>query len=380
MLYRPFPKCGAHISRISFGTMRWPSDEICHRIVNRGLDLGLNYADCSTGYIGGKSQVWVGHAIGNRRQEIFVSSKCQFSKAPTADAVRATIEQSLRDMGLDYFDFYQLWGLSTPEVFQQAFAKGGYVEGVRQAQRDGLVRYGLGFTFHGDETLFRTTVDSGEFVAATLSYNLMNRKEEANIAYAAARGMGVIIMNPLAGGILGMAGDKSLDFLRGNSLGPCHGAMRFLHANPAIATSIVGFRSEAEVDQAVATLQGAETLTESWRQEQMRLMDAVKLIEGNFCTACGYCKECPAKFNPSSFMQTMRDYERYGVAPELLTEWIRSRYAHLDIVADIAKCTECGRCEIQCPQHLSIVAQIRKGKQALGVPVKQGTTPVFPHS
>jgi predicted aldo/keto reductase-like oxidoreductase len=367
MLYRSFPQCGSSISRVSFGTMRWPSEEVCHRVINHGLDRGLNYADCSTGYVNGRSQVWVARAIAKRRNEILVSSKTSFAQAPAADQARARIEQSLRDAGLDYFDFYQLWGLSDPEVLQAALARGGFVEGVRKAQRDGLIRIGLGFTFHGSGALFRAAIDTGEFVAATVSYNLMNRKEEDNIAYAAGRGVGIVVMNPLAGGILGLAGDPSLDFLRGGAAGPCPGALRFLHANPAITTAIVGFRAVPEVDQAVASLDGADRLTEDGRQDQMRRMDAVKLIEGQFCTGCGYCKECPAGFQPSVYMQHMRDFVRYGVAPERLTEWIHSRYAHQDIVAELGKCTECGRCEKECPQHLPIVEQIRKGKLALGV-------------
>lgn len=367
MLYRPFPACGANISRIAFGAMRWPSEDVCHQVMNHGLDLGLNYVDCSTGYVNGQSQIWVARAIARRRREILFSSKSSFAKAPDADTVRATIEKSLQETGLSYFDFYQLWGLSDADTLKAALAKGGFVEGVRKAQQEGLVRAGLGFTFHGSEELFRAAVDSGEFVAATVSYNLMNRKEENNIAYAAARGVGIVIMNPLAGGILALAGDPSLHFLCAPGTGPYHGALRFLHANPGITTGIVGFRAVAEVDQAVASLQGAERLTEQGRQETIRQMDAVKLIEGQFCTGCGYCKECPSGFNPPRYMQNMRDFARYGVPPERLQEWIHSRYAHQNIVAELAKCTACGRCEQQCPQHLPIMEEIRKGKQALGV-------------
>ena len=248
MLYRTLPKCNTKISAISFGTMRWPSEEACHQIMNHGLDLGLNYADCSTGYVSGKSQPWVARAIAKRRSQILISSKTGFAQAPTADEVRAKIEASLKDCGLDYFDFYQIWGLSSLETLTAALAQGGFVEGVRKAQQEGLIRVGLGFTLHGDEALFRAAIDSGEFVAATVSYNLMNRKEEANIAYAAQHGVGIVIMNPLAGGILALAGDPSLDFLRTGEAGPNHGALRFLHANPAISAAIVGFRSTEEVD------------------------------------------------------------------------------------------------------------------------------------
>ena len=322
--------------------------------------------DASTGYVGGRSQGWTGRAVRGRRSEIHISSKCCFGKAPAADEVRAAIDKSLKDMGIDFFDYYQLWGLSEMPVLRAALAKGGFVEGVRKAQADGLIRIGLGFTFHGPEDVFHAAIDSGEFLAATVSYNVMNRKEEANIAYAGSRGVGIIIMNPLAGGILGLAGDDSLAFLRGGGMGPCYGALRFLHANPNITSGIVGFRAVEEVDQAVGSLRGARRLGEDFRKDLMRQMDAVKLLEGQFCTGCGYCKDCPHGFDPPRYMQAMRDFVRYGVAETRLKEWIHSRYAHQDPVQHLALCAECGECEKKCPQHLAIIEQIRRGKEVMG--------------
>ncbi len=242
MLYHVMGKSGLKISAISFGAMRWPSEEDCCKVMDHGLDLGLNYVDTSTGYEGGNCEPWTGKAVRKRRSEIYFSAKGHWDAAPSGDQVRKTLEESLKKTGLDYFDFYQVWGLQRQEVLDKILAKGGTVDGVRKAMADGIVKYGLGFTFHGTPEVFRSAIDSGEFLCATVSYNLMNRKEEDNIAYAAARGVGTIVMNPLAGGILGLAGDRSLDFLRdGSRTGPAWGALRFLLANRNITTSIVGF-------------------------------------------------------------------------------------------------------------------------------------------
>jgi predicted aldo/keto reductase-like oxidoreductase len=365
MLCNAMGSSGVKISAISFGAMRWPSEEACHAIMNRGLDLGLNYVDTSTGYVGGQSEKWTARAIKDRREEICFSAKSSFGEAPSADEVREAIDRSLQATGLDYFDFYQMWGLQTTEVLQQALAKGGTVEGVRKAQKEGLIRHGLGFTFHGPAETFRAAIDTGEFLCATVSYNLMNRKEEEQIAYAGAHGVGVIIMNPLAGGVLALAGHPALDFLRDGDGGPGCGALRFLLANKNITTSIVGFRAVEEVDQAVLALDGARTLDERYRQGLIEKMDAVKLLEGEFCTGCGYCKECPNGVNPQKLMQAMRDFAVYGVEEGRLDEWIWSKYPHQDPVEQLALCTECGECEEKCPQHLEIVEQVSKARAAL---------------
>lgn len=365
MLYRTLGKTGIAISAVSFGSMRWPSEEECERIVARGVAHGLNYVDTSTGYCGGRSEVWTGRAAARWRARIFVSNKTRYGAAPRADDVRRAIDQSLQAMGLDYLDFYQLWGLETMEVLRAALQKGGFVDGVRQAQRDGVVRHGLGFTFHGTPEIFRAAVDTGEFVSATVSYNLLNRREAENVAYAASRGLGVIVMNPLAGGVLALAGLSALSFLRSARSGQEWGALRFLAAHPGITTSIVGYRAAAEVDQAAAAMKGAGRLGDAYRTRLVRQMENVRLLEGTFCTGCGYCKECPSGVNVPKYMQTMRDFEVYGVARERLAEWIWSKYAHSDPVRQLAACTACGRCESKCPQHLEIVAAIRRGREAL---------------
>ncbi len=258
-------------------------------------------------------------------------------------------------------------GLGKVETVEAAAAKGGTLEGVGKAVDDGLIRHGVGFTFHGPEEAFRAAIDTGRFCAATVSYNLMNRKEEANIAYAGQRGVGVVIMNPNAGGVLALAGTGALDFLRDGELGPACGAQRFLLANPNITTSIVGFRAASEVEQAAAAVDGAGELDEAYRRSLIEQMEAVQLTEGDFCTGCEYCKECPNGFDPTKWMTVMRDFVIYDVGEAKLRDWIHSKYAHQDVVAELSKCTECGECEDKCPQKLKITDEIRRGKAVLGV-------------
>jgi len=385
MIYRKLGGSGVEISAISFGAMRWPSAEACRDVINRGIDAGMNYVDTSTGYCNGRSEEWTAEAVRPRRHEIYVSDKTGFGKAAKADEVRQAIDGSLARMGLEYFDFWQLWGLQRQETLDDALGKGGWLAGVRKAQKEGLVRHGAGFTFHGPPELFRAAVDCGEFVSATVSYNLMKRTEEEQIKYAGEHGVGIIIMNPLAGGVLGLAGHPALNFLRGGDAGSppaggqvagrkedgqgaaSYGALRFLLANKNITAAIVGFRAAAEVDQNLKALEGADKLDEPFRRGLMAAMDSAKLLEGDFCTGCGYCKECPSGVNPHRFMPAMRDFAVYGVEAGRLEDWLWSQYPHSSVTDDLSKCIECGQCETKCPQHLKIIENIRKGKKALGM-------------
>jgi uncharacterized protein len=305
VIYNELGKSGIQVSALSFGSMRWQSERVCHEVIHRGIDLGMNYLDTSTGYVGGQSEKWCGSAVRDRRDEVYFSSKSHWARAPSAGDVRRAIEGSLRKTGLKYFDFYQIWGLQQMGALEKALARGGTVEGVRRAQAEGLIRYGLGFTFHGNAPLFKAAVDTGEFVCATVSYNLTKRRQEELLDYAAAHGAGVVIMNPLAGGLLARK-DPSLGFLCEQESGPWYGALRYLIANKSISTSIVGYRSAQEVDLNVRALQDAETLDDAYRRDLVAKMAATKLPNERFCTGCGYCMDCPNGFDPTKLMQAMR--------------------------------------------------------------------------
>lgn len=367
MIYRKLKKADVEISIASFGSMRWDSEEACYEVMNRGMDLGMNYVDTSSGYIGGQSLVWTGRAVRDRRSEILFACKSDWASAPSEDEVRKSIESALEQAGLDYFDFYQLWGLMQMDVLEGALRKGGTIDGIHKAMGDGLVKHGPGFTFHGPPEVFRAAVDSDAFLCATVSYNLMNRKDEELLNYAAERGVGTVIMNPLAGGVLGMGKTEKLNFLHADGSGAWYGALRFLFANRSITTAILGMSTPDQVEQNLSALEGAEALDEEYRLDLARQMDAVEFVEGQFCTQCGYCKVCEEGFETPRLMGAMRDYVMYGVQGEDLLSWLRAKYVHRVPEDEFAKCVECGKCQEKCPQELPIVDEIRKAKALFGV-------------
>jgi predicted aldo/keto reductase-like oxidoreductase len=368
MLYRKLGRTDIRISALSFGTMRWTSAESCYETVQRGIDAGMNYFDTSTGYVAGQSEVWTGRAVRGRRSEILFSSKIQYGRAPNETAVRAAIEASLRRTGLDYFDFYQLWGLGSMDMLKAALKPGGFADGVRRAMKDGLVRMGCGFTFHGTPDVFRAAVDSGEFLCATVSYNAMNRAEEENVRYAEQKGVGIFVMNPLGGGVLAMAGDKKYDFLKGPGGSPAYGALRFLLANSGVTAALLGLSRPEQVDTDLEALRGTAELNEAWRDGLATLIDGIRLTDPGFCTGCRYCEICDNGFSPSKLMQTIRNAKLYSVVPENMKQWVYAAYTHDRMPEEqLADCTECGKCQEKCPQKLKIVGEIQGMKRLFSV-------------
>lgn len=366
MIYRKLKKADIDISIESFGAMRWDSEEACYETMNKGMDLGMNYVDTSTGYIGGQSLEWTGRAVKHRRSDILFSCKSDWASAPSKDEVRKSIDGALKQAGLDYFDFYQIWGLGEMDVVKSALKKGGMVDGIHKAMDDGVVKHGTGFTFHGEPDVFKAAVDTGAFLCATVSYNVMNRSAEDLVEYAESNGMAAIVMNPLAGGILGMGQADQLKFLHGDGSGAWYGALRFLFANKHITTAILGMSIPDQVEKNVSVLEGVNELDENYRQDLAARMDAVKLVEGNFCTECGYCKVCEHGFDPSKLMAAMRDHAMYGVQNDELKSWLTAKYVHTVPENEFAKCVACGECQEKCPQGLPIVDEIRKAQSLFG--------------
>ena len=365
MKYRKLGSSGIDISMVSFGTMRWQTEQAAYEIINKGIDLGMNYLDTSTGYVDGKSLVWSGKAVQQRRDEVYFSCKSDWASAPKADHVRRSVESSLEKAGLDYFDFYQVWGLQQMSALESALAPGGMIEGLRKAQDDGLIRTGIGFTFHGDGPLFKAAVDTGEFLCATVSYNIIKRQEEELIRYAHEKGVGIFCMNPLAGGVLGKPEDESLAFLHEDGDGPWQGALRFLWANPGITAGLLGFTDLSQVEADIATLENIESLGDDYRKALVDRLAEVRLPKGAFCTGCGYCHDCPNGFDPTEFMQIMRDFDISGMAADKLGQYLRNRYIGRDVAEWLDECIGCGICEDNCPQHLGIIAQIERARAAV---------------
>ncbi|MFP4522822.1 MAG: aldo/keto reductase, partial [Fibrobacterota bacterium] len=310
----------------------------------------------------GKSEIWMANAIRKRRDEVYLSTKSNWRKGPSEDDVRKAIDKSLSKTGLDYFDFYQVWNLETMEILNDVTKKGGTWDGIKKAMDEGLIRHGLGFTFHGTPDVFKAAVDTGIFVSATVSYNLMDRREEELIKYAGERDTGIIIMNPLAGGQLGFARNKALSFLaKDGGSSPVYGSIRFLAANKNISSAIMGVSVPGHVDEDVKALEGADELTEEYRNSLIEAADGLNLSKEGLCTGCRYCDEsCPEGLKPSVLMQALRDFKIYEMSDENLSGRLINKGVGQD---QVSPCTACGNCDENCPQRLNVSKEMDSAKR-----------------
>lgn len=367
MQYRLVGDSGVEVSALGIGTMRFKSRENAAEMIERELELGLTYFDIGSAYsfrsFDDNAETWVGAAIaGKERSKMVLSAKAQPRPGEprveaglgisTRDQMWQCIENSLKRVGTDRFDFYQLWDMSAPEHFGAAcVGADSPLTAMREARDQGLVGH-LGFTTHGGpEMVIEWLKQVPDFRSITVYYNFNDRHPEQAIEYARENGVGVAIMGPLRGGLL--AGESGvfaehLPELAGLPVQEI--ALRFLLSSPAVSTVLSGMNEIAHLEQNAAVASLETPMTPEQRQ---RFIEAFREFSGGeaFCTACNYCAgKCPEGL-PVSHLMTL--WQLGGL--------LRLRTMTGQIVAlkgneaqHPSKCTACATCVEACPQDLPI--------------------------
>jgi aryl-alcohol dehydrogenase-like predicted oxidoreductase len=200
---RPLGKTGLRVSRIGYGAMELagapkarPLDERdAIRIINRVVDLGINYIDTSIDY--GLSERLIGKALEHRRGDVFLASKCACQVGVedvghggekhtyTGENVTAGIEQSLRRLRTDHLDVVQVHGNPT----RRELDEGGVIDALLKLQRQGAVRH-LGISSR--LPLLAEFVDVDYFTLVQVPYSALQRQNEDVIAALSRAGKAVV--------------------------------------------------------------------------------------------------------------------------------------------------------------------------------------------
>ncbi|MGQ9586587.1 MAG: aldo/keto reductase [Anaerolineae bacterium] len=267
MEYRRLGRSGIKVSAVGIGANQIGGKvdlEMTRRILDRALDLGVNFIDTATTYTGGKSEEFLGEALKGRRDEFLVATKVGWpSPTDGPNEGRASrhfimqrVELSLRRLQTDHIDLYQIhhWDADTPlEETMRA---------LDDLVRAGKVRY-LGASNFAAWQLCRAN-DLAEmmhltpFVSIQPHYNMMQREiEKELVPYARAFDIGILPYRPLAGGFL--TGKYAPGYIPPGSRGEFHEHVRsyFTERNFAIVEKLKAFAAErgrSMVELAVAWL------------------------------------------------------------------------------------------------------------------------------
>jgi len=220
------------------------------RTIRRAIALGVTYVDSAPGYGGGRSEELVGQALRGRRDGVVVATKVT---GDDADAVRRSVDASLRRLDVDTVDILQYHGgWYTDEQVARMVAADGALAGMQRARADGLVRF-LGFTTEGANGLASTLLATDAFDVIQVCYNLLfqhpyDPSRRAGLMYeAASRDVGIVTMRSLTSGTfqrwLGL-----LDPTLAQRANVSAALLQFVLSNPLVGVALVGMRTPAEAE------------------------------------------------------------------------------------------------------------------------------------
>ncbi|MGD8237746.1 MAG: aldo/keto reductase [Armatimonadota bacterium] len=319
------------------------------KIVHRALDLGVNFLDTARGYR--DSEAKMGAVMRTRRDECFLATK---SAQRTREAAYEELTVSLKELQTDKVDLWQLHDISTPRRFEEALGAGGSLEAAQQARDEGKCDF-IGVTSHSVSVL-EQLIESGEFDTIMCVYNLaITDTKDLVMPLAKERGVGVIVMKPLSGGIF-----FRTDGGDGAPAVTAEPAWNFVLMNPNVDVALAGARWLKDIEQAVRCAKRSTPLTGS---EIERHTAKARAIGEDVCRDCRYCEICPEDIPIPAMMQLA---DRGRAFPY---EWpkYREEYAAFRPPADA--CTECGACEESCPFDLPIVQRLKQIHERLTRPV-----------
>ena len=373
MIYRELGNTGLKVSQLGFGAMRLPmvgegpaayiDREKAIPIIHRALEAGVNYIDTAVFYSNNDSQRAVGDAIAlwGRREQLVISTKNHYFGEDEREWWK-NLEQSLVRLRVSYIDLYNFHGLSW-KGYQENVVGRGMGKWMEKAHKQGIIRH-ICNSFHDNNDALRKIVDTGFTASVTVQYNMLDRQLEDGIAYARSKGVGVVVMGPVAGGRLGATSDVLARLVPGVTHVP-ELALRFVLSNPNVTVALSGMSSLEQVEQNVATAASEVTLSDQENAAIREHLERLKAVADSFCTGCRYCLPCPQEVNIPSIFDKYNWGRAYG-----LWDPARAGYENISKVSwepgkRADACIECGACEKKCPQHLPIMKQLKEAHEAL---------------
>ncbi len=163
-------------------------------VINKAIDLGVNYIDTASSYGKGKSEQHIGPVMKHRRHEVYLATK---THDRSYDGSMRLLEQSLERLQTDHLDCWQLHNVQTKEHTDKIFAKDGAIKALEKARDEGIVRF-LGITGHYDPFILIEAINHYPFDTILMAFNAADKHQYSFIEHllpvALEKKMGIIGM------------------------------------------------------------------------------------------------------------------------------------------------------------------------------------------
>jgi aryl-alcohol dehydrogenase-like predicted oxidoreductase len=202
---RPLGRSGVQVSALvlgghHLGDLKTVDEAI--RLVHEAVDAGITFFDNCWEYWKGRAEDWLGRALQGRRDQAFLMTKvCTHGRG--ADLALRMLDESLRRLQTDHLDLWQVHGVCFDNDPELAYARGGVLEALDRAKRQGKTRF-VGFTGHKDPAIHLDMIRRGyPFDAVQMPLNCLDATfrsfEEQVLPEVTRRGIAALGMKPMGG-------------------------------------------------------------------------------------------------------------------------------------------------------------------------------------
>ena len=372
MKYRKIEKNGDELSILGYGCMRYPKKngfidyKRTEKQIMTAIENGVNYFD--TAYLYPGSEETLGKILKNNdvRQKVKIADKMPALTAKNREKMDEIFEKQLERLQTDYIDYYMIHNLITFEDWER-LKKNGILEFVDDEKKKGRI-INFGFSFHGNLHNFKKIIDDYDWEFTMIQYNYVDENYQAGtegLEYASSKNVGVIVMEPLRGGML-------VDKLPNNAKklietfnikgSPGEWALRWVWNHSDVKVVLSGMNREKDIEENIKIASTALPNSLSLAEKEM-----LEKVKGEFkskikvdCTNCAYCMPCPHGVDIPTCFSSYNDKSIFG--------GFKSLGMYVFATGDESgafKCTGCGVCEKKCPQNIAIVDELKNVSKSM---------------
>lgn len=374
MLYRKMPRSEDELSILGFGCMRLPLLDDGRIDIKRAIkqirvsiDAGVNYLDTAWPYHAGESEKIVGLALADGyREKVRIATKLPTWMINSREDMDFYLNAQLEKLAVKQIDYYLVHALNGTNWLK--LQNLGVMEFLTSALADGRIRK-TGFSFHGELRDFKTIVDSYSWDMCQIQYNYLDQEYQAGtegLKYAAAKELGVVVMEPLRGGNLSLpdppAAIAGIWQQAEKNRTPVEWALRWLWNQPEVTVILSGMNDETHIQENLAIADEAEI--DSLSERECAIVDQAarkyhELMKVG-CTGCGYCLPCPSDVKIPMAFEVYNKMHLFGNEMEGKFMYVIRLGGSIsgDGAGYASQCIECGECIEKCPQAIEIPARL----------------------
>ena len=372
MKYRKIEKNGDELSILGYGCMRYPTKngftdyKRTEKQIMTAIGKGVNYFD--TAYLYPASEEILGKILKNNdvREKVKIADKMPALTARNREKMNEIFEKQLKRLKTDYIDYYMVHNLINFEDWER-LKKNGILDFVDDEKKKGRI-INFGFSFHGNLHNFKKIIDDYDWEFTLIQYNYIDENYQAGtegLEYASSKNVGVIIMEPLRGGMLVDKLPKGAKEQIENfniKRSPGEWALRWVWDHPDVKVVLSGMNKEEHIEENIKA--ASDVLPNSLSNPEKEMLEKVKeefksKIKID-CTNCAYCMPCPHGVDIPTCFSSYNDKSIFG--------GFRSLAMYVFATGDESgafKCTGCGACEKKCPQEIAIVEELKNVSKSL---------------